>query len=312
MAREPVPCYEMLIRRLTVVLLLLGAFVVVVSPASAGGSWLYPVQDRLESGDTATFVGYVDPGQLGWVDDGPFFAYLRVEPRPVDYAEGFPVIAESDVPLGRLEITEQGDLSLRVAITFTVPDELPPDEYALVYCNEPCTQGLGDLIGATVYVGFDNQFGAECRPWAFDEPEIVNLAPDTVVCGVDGDATAAQILAGEATTNEFGEVLTGPGTTAPASEGTAPPTEPSRDEALQQIREQLREDALANPVADSVILNHTNRIAAESDVVVTSASGRSWPAPATLIAVSVVAAVGAAFAIAAARRRRSGSSESTP
>lgn len=304
-----------MVKGLTIALLMLGLLVVPGTAALAAGSWLYPVEDRLDPGDTATFVGYVGPGQLGWVDDGPFYAYLRIEPQPVDYAEGFPVIYESDVPLGELEITERGDLgylSLRVAITFTVPGNLPPDEYALVYCNEPCTEGLGDLIGAGVYVGFDNQFGSGCRPWAFDEPEIANLAPDTVVCGVDGDATAAQILAGEATTNEHGEVLTGPGTTVPASEGPAPRTEPSRDEALQQIREQLREDALANPVADSVILNHTNRILAESDVVVTSASGGSWPAPAALIAVSVVAAIGAAFAIAAVRRRRSRSSTSNP
>ncbi len=45
-------------------------------PAGAGGSHLSPVRDRYEVGDVATLVAYTSGGQLGWVQDGPFYAYL--------------------------------------------------------------------------------------------------------------------------------------------------------------------------------------------------------------------------------------------
>ena len=47
-----------------------------VAPASAGGSHLSPVRDRYEPAEVATLVGYTSGGQLGSLEDGPFYAYL--------------------------------------------------------------------------------------------------------------------------------------------------------------------------------------------------------------------------------------------
>ena len=46
------------------------------SPALAGGSWLDPTWERVEAGDTIRLSGDVSTGQLGWVDGGPYYAYL--------------------------------------------------------------------------------------------------------------------------------------------------------------------------------------------------------------------------------------------
>lgn len=123
-------------------------------PAAAGGSWLEG-RDNLEPGESVTFTGDVSPGQLGWVEDGPFFAYLRVDTDPTgSYATGWPFILETDLLLGRLEIVDRGPNQFAaVSVTFDVPDGLERGAYDLVYCNDPCTEGFGDLIGGVVYVG---------------------------------------------------------------------------------------------------------------------------------------------------------------
>lgn len=71
------------------------------------------------------------PRQLGWVDDGPFHAYL---------ADSLEVPAHEGISLGELVLDEETANSVRVTIEFVVP-EVPPGEYAAVYCNEPCTKG---------------------------------------------------------------------------------------------------------------------------------------------------------------------------
>jgi hypothetical protein len=42
-----------------------------------------------------------------------------------------------------------------VSIEFTLPDDVPPGEYWVNACNNPCEQGFGDLIGSILYVGMD-------------------------------------------------------------------------------------------------------------------------------------------------------------
>lgn len=147
---------------------------VAAQPAAAGGSWLDPAKDRYEPGETATLVGYTGGGQLGWVEDGPFFGYLRVDPAAAVAQEQWPAIVPSDLPLGQLILQETGRggyLSLRAAITFTLPADLPPGTYEFVYCNDPCTTGLGDLIGGTVWVGTDPGEPLS-RDWPSDDPAL--------------------------------------------------------------------------------------------------------------------------------------------
>lgn len=113
----------------------------VATPASAGGSWLEPAWERVEAGQSISLATDVSHGQLGWVDDGPFYAYLTGE-------------AATDVPLGELMINEKGR-RLQVSIDFILPEATSPGEYRIVVCNDPCTTGLGDLIGGFLYVGID-------------------------------------------------------------------------------------------------------------------------------------------------------------
>lgn len=119
------------------------------APAPAGGSWLETVRDHHSPGDRATFVGYTGGGQLGWVEDGPFLAHLE--------------LPSGDIPVGELVLQATGAedwTSLRVAITFTVPD-LAPGMYSLEYGNAE-GEGLGDIIGGTLWV--------DAVPTHFDPP----------------------------------------------------------------------------------------------------------------------------------------------
>lgn len=159
-----------------------------VAPATAGGSWLSPVRDRYEPGEVATLVGYTSGGQLGWVQDGPFFAYLVVGDITLWAEHRLPT---DHVALGPLSIQSRGR-ALRVSISFPVPHHLAAGLYTVTYCNDPCTTGLGDLIGGSVAVGVDPPREVQ-RGWYLDDPEIANLADDAVLTGPGYDVTAADV-----------------------------------------------------------------------------------------------------------------------
>jgi hypothetical protein len=90
-------------RRSLLVVGLTGFLSALGAPAAAGGSWLYPVQDRLDPGDDATFVGYVGPGESGWLApdsvvcgvDGDATEVLAGEAIANEYGE---VMSGSTVP----------------------------------------------------------------------------------------------------------------------------------------------------------------------------------------------------------------------
>jgi hypothetical protein len=130
-----------------------GFLVMTTGAALAGGSWLEPSSVRVESGDEITLNATVYRGALGWVDDGPFFAYLRGETFGVITTEGYGGAA-TDVLIGDLEIAD-GSQSLEVSVDVVIPSDTPPGEYTVSICNDPCTTGLGDLIGGVLYVGVD-------------------------------------------------------------------------------------------------------------------------------------------------------------
>lgn len=155
-----------------------------VGPARAGGSWLYPTGDSFQAGDNVTLVGYTGGGQLGWVDDGPFYAYLRVGAAAGDPS---PSVMPSDVPLGPLTIEETGKggyLTLRASLTFRVPAGLEPRRYDVVYCNDPCTTGLGDLVGGFVDVGVPAIAPIQ-RTWPPDDPAWALVATRSAPSGAD-------------------------------------------------------------------------------------------------------------------------------
>jgi hypothetical protein len=183
--------------------LALATIAVAADPAAAGGSWLSPVRDRYEPGESVTLVGYVGPGgTLGSVEDGPFFAYLRRLDVPLSAPTGLgtaPFIPQSsDVPIGQLLVQDTGrpgHLAYRVSIQFRLPHGLPVGRYGAIYCNSTCTKGLSDLVGGVVFVGREPD-GPISRSWPPDELERANLdgnvvppAPPTSTPVTTGTAT---------------------------------------------------------------------------------------------------------------------------
>ncbi|MGH9224251.1 MAG: hypothetical protein ACRD2W_10850, partial [Acidimicrobiales bacterium] len=166
------------------------------APATASGTWMAPVRDRYEVGDVVTLVGYMGRtgtlGTLGTVDDGPFYGYLHEAGK----APGVP--SERGEPLGPITVEETGTsgwTALRVSIEVSLAG-LAPGRYEVGYCNDPCLNGLGDLIGSrAINVGVDP---AEplVREWPLDEPLIQILRRDAMVSGPGYLAPASDIWAG--------------------------------------------------------------------------------------------------------------------
>jgi hypothetical protein len=142
-----------MLRRSLLAVVAAGFVALPAGAALAGGSWLEPSWVRVEPGDEMTLTATVSRGQLGWVDDRPFYAYLQGDEYGVVTASGFGGTA-TDVMLGLLEITT-GSPNLAVSVDVVVPANTPRGEYQVTVCNDPCTTGLGDLIGAVLFVGID-------------------------------------------------------------------------------------------------------------------------------------------------------------
>ena len=54
---------------------MLALLIAMSAPASTGGSWLYPTEDRYSPGDQAELNGNFGHGQLGWLEDGPILRF---------------------------------------------------------------------------------------------------------------------------------------------------------------------------------------------------------------------------------------------
>lgn len=140
--------------RRTLFAAVVAAFTVIsIVPALAGGSWLDPSWERVEAGERIELSGFVSHGQLGWIEDGPFYTYLRGDEygQVLDESSGG---IKTDVPLGVLH-AEPRARGVQVSTDFVLPTDIPPGEYWVLVCNEPCTTGLGDLIGGVIYVGIE-------------------------------------------------------------------------------------------------------------------------------------------------------------
>ncbi|MGH9279529.1 MAG: hypothetical protein ACRD12_15685, partial [Acidimicrobiales bacterium] len=222
-------------RRMAVLAALLGIHVLgAAAPALAGGTHLYPVRERYEVGEVATLVGYTSGGALGWVQDGPFLAYLIAGDTPAWADRRLP---PDSIPLGPLNLEARGR-SVRVSLSFRVPDLSAAGVYTITYCNDPCTTGLGDLIGGSVAIGVDPP-RAVLREWHPDDPEIANLAADAVITGPGGPYTAADLRASRVTPPAWGS-------------DSAPPPGPDRRATPPSIlppAEAARPSAVVTPAA---------------------------------------------------------------
>jgi hypothetical protein len=196
--------------KLLVAVAIMGATLWMSAPAAmAKGTSLDPVHDRYEVGDTATLIGYstgYGDGDLtlsSWTEAGNFMAYLRVDEAAVqaDNPQTWPVVHPTDIPLGApvaevLPDTEETFYSVRVSLTFVVPP-VEPGSYGIVICNDPCTTGLGDIMGGEVTIGMDPPSRA-VRAWPTTEPAIAELHDDALVWppSFRHEVTAAQLRSG--------------------------------------------------------------------------------------------------------------------
>jgi len=203
-------------------------------PAGAGGTWLSPVEDRYEPGENAAIVGYVDgpATKAGTPAGGPYFGYLRVNPTEAYRGMGeadahptWPFVDRTDLPLGEVDasppVAETWAGRWRIALEFTVPPDLTPGPYEVVVCNDPCTQGFGDVIGATVFVGVDPATPI-VREWPFEEPAFEKLADDALIAGPGYTLTAGQIRAGDLDPQTFSDL--------PHVDTSVPTTEAARND----------------------------------------------------------------------------------
>ena len=213
----------------TALALLFGLVALGIAPAGAGGSWLAPVQDRYESGQEATLVGYTS----GPVPAEPFYAYLR----PTGDGSR-PALDDSGRYVGELnvrETTHRDYLRFRVSVTFDIPANLPGGEYEVTYCDDPCTgQFLGDLLPGPVSIGV-SPARPVVRMWAPEEPEIANLAPAAVLVGPGYQTTAG--------------ALRSPPTTAAAPPPAAPAPAPAPAVTAPATVEDVDDMALGLPIA---------------------------------------------------------------
>ncbi|MDQ2825744.1 MAG: hypothetical protein M3Y04_02065, partial [Actinomycetota bacterium] len=170
------------------------AFLAGGAPALAAGGVLAPVKESYRPGEIATLVGYTGGPAVTPVPTGRFEAYLRPAAGPAA-----PGVLASDVTLGPLLVRatgHRGFLALRASITFTVPADLDPGNYVVRYCDDPCTGAtIGDLGPSPLSIGVD-PVRPVAREWAFDDPEIADLAPGALIAGADFQATADDVRAG--------------------------------------------------------------------------------------------------------------------
>jgi len=144
------------------------------APAHAGGAQFEPSWVRVDAGAEIELGAVVSQGAFGWVEDGPFYAYLS----GTNFGEVTETAfggAVTNVPLGELTIDTSGD-SADVTLLTTVPAETPPGEYQIVVCNDPCTTGFGDLSGGALYIGVD--------PPSLEEV-VTNVPSSTAMVAVD-------------------------------------------------------------------------------------------------------------------------------
>jgi hypothetical protein len=126
-----------LIRRILTGVSVSGLVILMVAPASAGGS-IARVSPRswARQGAEIRLSGTFCDGAQAPVSAGPWFAYLDPQSAP-------PVL------MGRVHIAPNtGDYcQWRLTATLTVP-QVAPGGYWLQVCDRGCTEGVGDLMGA--------------------------------------------------------------------------------------------------------------------------------------------------------------------
>jgi hypothetical protein len=124
-------------------------------PAGAGGSnWTFDQASYLP-GEVATARGDFGPGccDRGWLDDGPYLAWITPYPADGELPDGEALLV-GDVRLAQEPIrwNDQTSFVNVATVVFVVPD-VPPGPYTLLHCNDPCRAPLGDLLQGLFWIG---------------------------------------------------------------------------------------------------------------------------------------------------------------
>jgi hypothetical protein len=123
------------------------------SPASAGGSPFKFERESYLPGDAAAAEAPFGPGCCGrgWIEDGPYAAYMQqlIDGRAV--GERIPV---GEVSISEEEYFANGQTFTRLVarVAFVVPD-VAFGSYVLGHCNEGCVTELGEVTGGFFWVG---------------------------------------------------------------------------------------------------------------------------------------------------------------
>lgn len=284
------------------------ATVVAPHPAGAGGGdWMYPARDRYEPGQTVTLIGYGQAAEPATQEQGPYYAYLRVDPvraeadavRAEATSGVAPYIHPTDLRVGQVVVEDAAEPATggywrpqRASVTFSLPEDLAPLAYTVVLCNDPCTTGFRYFWPEPVNVGVDPAFPI-VRDWPLTDPAIRWLEDDALLAGPHGPVTAADVRSGRVPTSPpppqpspLPEVTASPVTqpvgpvTEPASAEPPPEpasrTEPAADvEAGQPATEGdggalawwIVGEAALLVVGSSVLLHWTGRRRARLEVV---------------------------------------------
>jgi hypothetical protein len=144
------------LRRITLIILMAGLFVLAKGAAVSAGGAVFGLTDedgdRVRRGEQS-----VQPGQiltahtsfspqiagLGGIDDGPYVVYLLRGSRYVHPGS----VPPTAIDLRQLEIVQGRRFGTVARITFTVPN-VPTGDYTMSLCNDPCAvDGLGDIVG---------------------------------------------------------------------------------------------------------------------------------------------------------------------
>jgi hypothetical protein len=134
-------------RQLVLALLLMTAWIGGALPVVAGGGEVWEFVGYHRPGETVestTSVSWGHNADLGRPEDGPYLIYLA----PANTEEqgllvGIVEVYES--PYQRPNGVPYGPH--QAVARFEIPD-VPPGDYQVLHCNEPCTTTLGDIVGS--------------------------------------------------------------------------------------------------------------------------------------------------------------------
>ncbi len=175
--------------RRMIVLVTIGVLLLLALPAAAGGSWMNTPDERVEPGQDVTLVGYTHADSK-W-DNTLWVARLFGPLTPDGVAPEVMLVGPVTVQPTRLD----GYLSLRLSVSFTVPDDLEPGVYNMSV-NGPSGEFLGDMMGAQLLVGVEPESSEISVEWALDDPLIAELPDHAMITGPGWGVTAEDLRAG--------------------------------------------------------------------------------------------------------------------